>query len=172
MPALTNPRHERFARAFMKCGVAARAYLKAGYQPVTRSGLDAAACRLARSRKVKVRINELRQQMADRNRITVDSLLQDLADDRKLARDLGQPSAAIAATQLSAKLVGLLVERKEQGQPGDFAGLQSAAEVLALVKTELGDETAALLAAALERREEASAPDAHDTTRDEGSTLQ
>jgi hypothetical protein len=93
--------------------------------------------------------------MADRNRITVDSLLQDLADDRRLARTLGQPSAAIAATQLSAKLVGLLVDRKESGQPGDFAGLQSAADVLALVKAELGEETAALLSAALERRGEA-----------------
>src|SRR6266850_4500029 len=95
-----------------------------------------------------------------------DTLLDDLAADRALARDLGQPSAAIAATQLSAKLVGLLVERKESGQPGDFAGLQSASEVLALVKAELGDETAALLAAALERREEASAPEVVDTTRD------
>ena len=106
--------------------------------------------------------------MADRNRITVDSLLQDLADDRKLARGLGQPSAAIAAVQLSAKLVGLLVDRKESGQPGDFAGLQSASEVLALVKAELGDETAALLSAALERREE----QASETARDDGGTLQ
>jgi len=111
--------------------------------------------------------------MAARNRITVDTLLDDLASDRELARTLGQPSAAIAATQLSAKLVGLLVDRKETGQPGDFAGLQSASEVLAVVKAELGDETAALLSAALGRREEqASAPDALDTTRDDGSTLQ
>jgi hypothetical protein len=138
----------------MKCGVAARAYLKAGYVPTTRNSLDAAASKLTRSHKVQSRIRELRRQMAARNRITVDSLLQDLADDRALARDLGQPSAAIAATQLSAKLVGLLVDRKESGQPGDFASLQSADEVLALVKTMVGDETAALLSAALARREE------------------
>ena len=111
--------------------------------------------------------------MAARNRITVDTLLDDLASDRELARTLGQPSAAIAATQLSAKLVGLLVERKESGQPGDFAGLQSAADVLAQLATELGPETAALLSAALERREEqASAPDAIDATRDGDATLQ
>lgn len=156
MPALANPRHERFARAFMKCGVAARAYRKAGYNNTSRNGLDVNACRLLRHTKVKRRLTELRQQMADRNRITVDSLLQDLAEDRALARTLGQPSAAIAATQLSAKLVGLLVDRKESGQPGDFAGLQSSDEVLALIKRELGEEAATLLAGALERREQAS----------------
>jgi hypothetical protein len=76
-------------------------------------------------------------------------LIEDLAEDRTLARSLGQPSAAIAATQLTAKLVGLLVDRKESGQPGEFAGLQSEAEVLALVRRELGDDSATALAAAL-----------------------
>jgi hypothetical protein len=35
----------------------------------------------------------------------------DLAADRARARTLGEPSAAIAATHLTAKLVGLLVDR-------------------------------------------------------------
>jgi phage terminase small subunit len=156
-----------------KHGVKAKAYLKAGYTPKTRSGLDAAACRLARHSKVKGRIRELKHQMAARNRVTVDSLLQDLADDRALARDLGQPGAAIQATQLSAKLVGLLVDRKESGAPGDFAGLQSADEVLALVTTELGAETAALLAKALGKQEDSEPVEAVDeVTRDADSTLQ
>jgi len=175
MPALFNIKHEKFARAFIKHGVASRAYLQAGFKASTRNALDVSACQLLRRPKVKGRISELRGQMADRNRITVDTLLQDLADDRALARTLGQPSAAIAATQLSAKLTGLLVDRKESGAPGDFAGLQSAGEVLALVRAELGEETAALLTAALARRDEASAlpGDACDATeRDESSTLQ
>jgi hypothetical protein len=153
MPALQNPRHERFARAFMKTGVGARAYLKAGYEPTTRNALDVNASRLLRHSKVKRRITELKNQMADRNRVTVDSLLRDLADDRALARQLGQASAAIQAVQLSARLVGLLIDRKESGAPGDFAGLESKEQVLALVKAELGEDVAATLGAALERRE-------------------
>ena len=98
---------------------------------------------------MQTRIRELRKQMAARNRISLDSLLDDLAADRALARTLGQPSAAIAATQLTARLCGLLVDRKESGQPGEFAGLQSEAEVLALVRRELGDDSATALAAAL-----------------------
>ena len=99
-----------------------------------------------------------------------------MASASSLVRELGQPSAAFAATQLSAKLTGLLVERKEQGQPGDFAGLQSAAEVLAVVQAQLGDETAALLSAALERREASEAETnlsetKEFTTRDPDETL-
>ena len=149
MPALTNVRHERFARAVIRTGVAARAYLTAGYRPTTRNALDVSACQLLRRPKVQARLRELRKQMAARNRISLDSLLDDLAADRALARTLGQPSAAIAATQLTARLCGLLVDRKESGQPGEFAGLQSEAEVLALVRRELGDDSATALAAAL-----------------------
>jgi hypothetical protein len=149
MPALRNLRHERFARAFIKTNVAARAYAQAGYIATTRSSLDTCASRLLRHAQVKRRIAELRKQMAARNRISLDSLLDDLAADRALARTLGQPSAAIAATQLTARLCGLLVDRKESGQPGEFAGLQSEAEVLALVRRELGDDSATALTAAL-----------------------
>src|SRR5882762_11087168 len=75
MPALNNLRHERFARAFIKTNVAARAYLKAGYTANTRNALDASSSRLLGRAKVQSRIKELKQQMADRHRITVDSLL-------------------------------------------------------------------------------------------------
>jgi hypothetical protein len=149
MPALANIRHERFARAYIRTGNAAASYLKAGYAPTTRESLDPAASKLTRQNKVASRIRELRKQMAARNRISVDSLIEDLAADRSLARDLGQPSAAIAATQLTARLCGLLVDRKESGQPGEFSGLQSADEVLALIHRELGEDIATALAAAL-----------------------
>lgn len=98
--------------------------------------------------------------MATRERITLGSLLDDLRDDRELARTLGQPSAAIAATQLSARLVGLLVDRKEQGAPGDFQKMQTEDEVLAAVRSELGEHAAAALAAALTAQAEpAAAPE-------------
>lgn len=109
--------------------------------------------------------------MATRNRITVDSLLDDLQADRALARELGQTAAAIQATQLSAKLVGLLVDRKESGAPGDFASLQSRDEVLAVLRTELGENAARLLSAALsETLTDSAAPDL-DTTRDPDASL-
>ena len=168
MPALTNPRHERFARYYMRTGNAAASYLKAGYEPTTRNALDVNACRLLRHSKVRGRIRELQRQMATRNRITVDSLLDDLQADRALARELGQTAAAIQATQLSAKLVGLLVDRKESGAPGDFAALQTADDVMAVLRAELGDNAAKLLGAALS--EALPVPDM-DATRDPDATV-
>lgn len=148
MPALHSIRMERFARYLLETGVQSQAYLRAGYKAHSRNTLDAAASRLARSVKVKARIRELQGKMVTRNRITVDTLLEDIAADRELARRLEQPSAAIAATQLAARLCGLLVDRKEQGAPGDF-GSQSAADVLSMVRHELGDAAADAMEAAL-----------------------
>jgi len=140
---------ERFARFYLESGNASASYMKAGYTATSRNSLDSAACRLSRNVKVKARIRELQHNMVTRNRVTVDSLLNDISEARALALRVDQPSAAIAATQLAAKLCGLLVDRKEQGQPGEFAGLQSADDVLALVASELGADSARALAAAL-----------------------
>ena len=162
---------ERFARFYMKSGNAAASYLKAGYKAASRTTLDSAASHLTRNPKVKGRIRELQKQMASRNRITVDSLLDDISEARALALRVDQPSAAIAATQLAAKLTGLLVDRKEQGQPGEFAGLQSADDVIALVASELGADSAAALAAALAKGTEQADSAPMDTTRDPDASV-
>jgi hypothetical protein len=158
MPALANIRHERFARAYIRTGNAAASYLKAGYAPTTRESLDPAASKLTRSNKVAGRIRELQAQAAKRNAVTVDTLIDELAADRALARRLGQPSAAIQATMLTAKLVGLLVDRKETGRPGECVGLQSESEVLARVRSELGEDCAETLAAALAQQDQDDPP--------------
>ena len=80
-----------------------------------------------------------------KHRITVETLLSDLAEDRALARSLGQPGPALQATQLMAKLVGLLVDRKETGNPGDFQALQTREDVFARVRQEMGEQAATLL---------------------------
>ena len=112
--------------------------------------------------------------MTRKHEITVDSLLHDLAEDRALARETKQVSAAIAATQLSAKLVGLLIDRKESGQPGDFSDLTTADEILARVRADLGDEMADAITAALTKAEPPAIVEdlpAIDATRDVDSTL-
>lgn len=140
---------ERFARHYMESGVAAQAYLKAGYKPSKRNTLDAAASRLARSVKVKARIRELMGHTVARNRITVDNLVEELETDRKQARDLKQPATAVSATMAIAKLTGLIVEKSERGSPGDFAQATEA-QMLERVRAELGEGVAATIAKALE----------------------
>jgi phage terminase small subunit len=145
-----NPRHERFAQCYIQTGNAAASYIEAGYTPTTRSGLDAAASRLARKGKTQRRITELRGQLARRSAVTLDTLLDELAADRALALQLGEPSTAITATMNKARLLGLLVDRREHRAPGKFAAIKSETQVLDTVRDELGDEVGDILQAALD----------------------
>lgn len=154
MPRVINPRHERFAREYIKCGVAARAYLAAGYKPTTRHSLDTSASDLLRHPEVKRLLTLHRVRAMKRTDITVDTLLSDLEADRALAHGEGQGSAAVQATMAKARLLGLIVDRKETGKPGEFEGLQTAADVIQAVRTEFGDTVADALAHELAAQEQ------------------
>lgn len=149
MPALTNQRQERFCQ-LLKQGIPPfRAYPMAGYRPH-----NGEPYRLRENPRVKRRLAELTRHIAVKTRVTVESITEELNAVTAGATAAEQFGAARAAIETKAKLHGLLVERKETGQPGDFAGLTSADEVLDLVRKELGAETADVLAAALSKREE------------------
>ena len=142
MPELKNIRHERFARAVVRLGNQRAAYIEAGYEarrPVVArecSPVDFGASRLAKHAKVKQRISELRRAMATRSEVTEDSLIDELEEARQLAADSKQGAAMVAATMGKARLTGLLVDRKEIGQPGDFANM-TADELRAFIKANL-----------------------------------
>lgn len=109
-----------------------------------------------------------------KTRVTVESVTADLARIAAGAEADKQFGAAKGAVETMAKLHGLLVDRKESGGPGEFAGLQSAEDVLALVRTELGNDTALALAAALAMQDKAAVPlvdVGDDTTRDANDVL-
>lgn len=82
-----------------------------------------------------------------KTRVTVESITAELDAAQELARRVEQPGAAIQAIATKAKLHGLLIDRKETGQPGDFAAAKTADEVLAAVRAELGDDAARALSA-------------------------
>ena len=149
MPCLENPRHERFVRAYLKTPNATEAYKRAGYNNTSAHGAEVCGSRLLNKVEVQRRFAELRRAMAQKTEISLQSLLSDLAEDRALARSLGQASAAVQATQLAAKLTGHLVDRKEIGAAGDFAGLKTVAEILDAIRGIVGDQAAAAIQAAL-----------------------
>lgn len=66
------------------------------------------ASRKIRSRpRVSKKIIELKEKAAAIAEEDLPNLIQELNEDRKLARDLGQPSAAITAVKTKANLLGL-----------------------------------------------------------------
>lgn len=82
-----------------------RAYDKAG--EMARSTATYMASKLIKRKRVKAYYYEL---MEERDKLAEESLpklMAELNEDRKLARDLGQPSAAIAAVKAKANMLGL-----------------------------------------------------------------
>lgn len=123
---LANPRHEAFARHYIELGTGRNAYVMAGYSARIHADLrrpspaDAAASRLLKHVRVQARIEGLRKAMAKAADITADSIATELEEARALALREGQAAAAVSATATKAKLVGLMIDRKETGKPGDF----------------------------------------------------
>jgi hypothetical protein len=145
-------RQENFCQLLARGIPPFRAYPLAGYKA------HVANCyRLSDNERVKRRLAEIGARMMKKTEVTIESLLDDLAEDRELARELGQPSAAIAATQLTAKLCGLLVDRKETGAPGEFAQAETSADVVDQVRREHGDQAAELVMQLIAARSAAQA---------------
>ena len=149
MPALKNQRQERFCQLVRQGVVPFKAYPLAGYRPH-----NGHPSRLGEKGIIKARIAELHKGFAMKTRVTVETISEQLDEDRLFAKAVNQAGPALQATVAKAKLHGLIVDRKESGAPGDFASLSSADDVLALVRKELGEQAAALLISALADQEE------------------
>lgn len=118
MPVLSNPKWERFAQELAKGKSAFEAYQTAGYKPDT-----GAASRLSGKVSIRERVTEILDRGALRAEVTVQTILDELAEARNLALQNGQPAAAVAASMGRAKVRGLIIDRKETGRPGDFEAM-------------------------------------------------
>lgn len=123
MSALDNARQELFAQAIVKGLNGRDAYKSAGYSVRSIPAADASASRMLRDVKVRARIVELQNKGAKRAEVTVESLLAELETARKLAEELRQPAAMISASMGKGKVAGLIVEKRENGKPGDFSDM-------------------------------------------------
>lgn len=112
---LKNPKHERFAQELAKGKTAFDAYTLAGY-----AENDGNSIRLKGNERVASRVAELQSRGAKRAEVTVESLIAEAEEARQLALEMGQASAAVAATREKGILSGKRVERSEIGKPGDF----------------------------------------------------
>jgi len=105
-------KQEAFALAYVETGIASDAYRRSyDCQNSTDEVIWTQSCLLLKNQKVAKRIDELQAESRERNNITIDSLTKMLMDDRTLARDKEQASAAIQAVMGLAKMHGLIVDK-------------------------------------------------------------
>jgi len=115
-----NQRQEAFCRAYVATGgIGRQAYAMAGYSarmpadPRDYGPVDACATKLLKLAKVEKRIQHIRRAMQRRKDVTEDSIIDELEQARQGAMNSEQHGAAVQATIAKAKLVGLMVDRKE-----------------------------------------------------------
>lgn len=112
MAALSNPKHERFAQLLAKGENATNSYKQAGYTAQGNSA-EAAASRLLSDVRVQARIAELQERAAIKAEMTALDIVRMLEEDRALARQEKQTSAAVSAAMGIAKILGLVIDRSE-----------------------------------------------------------
>jgi hypothetical protein len=152
MPALDNPRWERFAQAIVE-GLAngdrkpysqGRAYIAAGYtakdQGKRGGSAECAASRLLnRVKPILERVREL-QAIAARNAAeTAEKMVRELNEIQYEARADKAHAAAVSAVMGKAKVLGLEPpSRSEVGQPGDFSTAQSTHDIGRMLLQQVG----------------------------------
>lgn len=141
MAALTNVRHENFAQLVARGKSFSAAYREAGFDKWSGSR----ACRLAKDVKVRKRIEDLmraRATAADRaientgmDRAWVLEQLRENMERAMQVKPVIGPDGKVTgeyeyagqvanrALELIGKELGMFIERKEQGRPGEFAHL-------------------------------------------------
>jgi Terminase small subunit. len=99
---------EKFCLAYVETANAAESYRiaynteKMAEKTIQREGYN-----LLQRPQIQERLEELRGQVMDRHQITVDTLLMELEEARRLALTTKKAAAAVTATMGKAKLLGL-----------------------------------------------------------------
>ncbi|RWI88651.1 MAG: Terminase small subunit [Mesorhizobium sp.] len=107
-----NIRQERFCLLLVEGLPQSRAYIEAGYA-ARGNAAEVEASKMVRLPKVAARVAELQAAAARRSEITVDDLVAELEDMRKLAIACKNPAAGVAAVMGKAKLLGLIIDKAE-----------------------------------------------------------
>jgi len=109
-----TPKQEAFAQAYVETGNASEAYRRS-YSTANfkAESINVNACKTLALANVSQRVEELRAQLAERNAVTVDTLIAELDEARVVALGamIPQSSAAVSASLGKAKLLGLLTDK-------------------------------------------------------------
>lgn len=107
-----TPKQEAFCLAYVETGNASEAYRRSyNAANMKAESIHVNACKLLADAKVAQRVEALKAAHVERHNLTVDDIKAMLLEDRKFARQLEAPAAAISASMGLAKLYGYLTEK-------------------------------------------------------------
>ena len=107
-------KQENFVRNYVEVGCASEAYrFSYNTKRMKPETIHREACKLLTNPKVATRINQLQEAAQQRHEITFDRMIQMFIEDRDLARQNNQISAAISADNAIAKMLGFMTDKSE-----------------------------------------------------------
>jgi hypothetical protein len=107
--ASLTPKQQRFVQEYLKAQNATQAAIRAGYSEKTAKQQGS---RLLNVPPIAAAVRAGQKRVAAKAEVTVDSLMAELEQARRMALKEKQPSAAVTATMGKGKLAGLLVEKR------------------------------------------------------------
>ena len=109
-----TPKQEKFCQVYIETGNASEAYRQAyNTEKMKPESVNSKGYQLLQQVQITARLDELRAEHKKRHEITVDTLVAELEEARKLAFETEKAAAAVQATMGKAKLLGLVVEKQE-----------------------------------------------------------
>jgi phage terminase small subunit len=109
-----TPKQEAFARAYVETSNASEAYRRSyNIGSMSQRAVEVEASKLLKHPEVTLRLEQLQRKAQKRHEITLDTITEMLKADRELARQNGQPAAAVSAAMGLAKIHGLIVDKAE-----------------------------------------------------------
>lgn len=130
--ALT-PKQEKFCLVYLETGNASEAYRQAyDAQSMKPETVNKRASELLDKGEIAGRLSELRAPIIAKAQLTVEDLLRELEEARRLALDTEAPAPAVSATMGKAKLLGLDKQVIDhQSSDGSMSPVKSQDAVLA-----------------------------------------
>ena len=112
--ALT-PKQEKFAQEYVALGNASEAYRRSyNVKPTTKDkSVHENASRLLNDVMVSSRVQQIKASIVQRHELTIDDILDELEEAREMGKITQQSSSMVSASMGKAKLLGLIVDRKE-----------------------------------------------------------
>lgn len=109
-----TPKQEKFCQKFIELGNASEAYRQSyNCERMKTSTINSRAKELCKDGPITTRIDELQADHRERHDWTVDDAIIELEEARQVAKQEAAASAMVAATMGKAKVLGLLVDKKE-----------------------------------------------------------
>lgn len=109
-----TPKQESFCQKFIELGNASEAYRQSyNCKRMKTSTINSRAKELRKDGPITARIDELQADHRERHDWTVDDAITELEEARQVAKQEAAASAMVAATMGKAKVLGLLVDKKE-----------------------------------------------------------